>query len=268
MYRAHCVDCHENDGRGEASRELMSSIPDFTKSEWHRARSNDRLIHSVTEGKGLMPAMKGKLGKPEVVELVALVRNFRDGGQVLPDDSADEVDPPAPPEPENLKLPGVISSSAQLPLSAPRTERGPESADMTPARSLFGRFCISCHGQDGRGEVMRGRIPGMPDFTSPAWHGRRSDTEMNCSVLEGKGTAMPSFRGKLRDTQVRELVAYVRSIAPELPRSNPRSTAEFRRRFQQLREQMDHLDRQYRALSSQERTARKQAADKELETRE
>jgi hypothetical protein len=110
----------------------------------------------------------------------------------------------------------------------------------------------------------------IPDFTKPEWHRARSNDRLVHSISEGKGkgTAMPSFRGKLRDEQVRELVGYLRSIAPELTRSNPRSTAEFHRRFQQLREQMDQLDRQYRALSSQERTARKQPADKQLEMSE
>ncbi|HKI20206.1 MAG TPA: c-type cytochrome [Isosphaeraceae bacterium] len=268
LYRNHCVDCHENDGRGEASRELMGSIPDFTSSEWHRARSNDRLVRSISEGKGMMPAMKRKLGKPEVVELVALVRNFRDGRQVLSDDSSDKVDPAAPPDPARPSKKSVTSPLPQPPLSAPGTADGPDDSQRAAARVLFDRFCISCHGQDGRGEPMRRRIARMPDFTALAWHGTRSDAEMTCSVLEGKGTAMPSFRGKLEDVQVRQLVAYVRSMARGLTRANLRSTGEFHRRFQRLREQMDDLDRQIRALSSEQRTARRQSAENDIETRE
>jgi len=255
LYRAHCVDCHENDGRGEASRELMGSIPDFTKPEWHRARTNDRLVRSISEGKGQMPAMKGKLGKREVVELVALVRNFREGTQVLPDDSEESVHPTAPPVTQSSSVKEVTSSDAQPPVSPPRTARDGASADSAMALSLFRRSCISCHGQDGRGEAMRDRIRRMPDFTLPAWHERRTDAEMCCSILEGKGTAMPAFRGRVGDAQARELVAYLRSFAPGMTRSNPKSTDDFRRRFQHLREQMDDLDRQYRALSSQERAA-------------
>jgi mono/diheme cytochrome c family protein len=268
LYRSHCIDCHENDGRGEASRELMDSIPDFTKPEWHRARSNDRLVRSISEGKGQMPAMKGKLAKMEVVELVALVRNFREGQQVLPDDSEEDFNPPAPLEPDNSSLKGVASSSAQPLLSVPSTTDPPENAQNALVQGVFRRLCISCHGQDGRGDALRGRIPRMPDFTSRVWQGRRSDAEMNCSILEGKGTAMPSFRGKLGDAQARDLVAYLRSMASTPTRSTPRSTAEFRRRFQQLREQMEHLDRQYQALSSRERTASEQPADKDVQTRE
>ena len=37
-----------------------------------------------------MPPMKSKLGETDVVQLVALVRNFRGGQQIVPDDPEDE----------------------------------------------------------------------------------------------------------------------------------------------------------------------------------
>jgi len=233
----------------------MRSIPDFTNSDWHRARNDDRLIRSVNEGKGLMPAMKSKIGKREVVELVSLVRKFGEGPLVLPDDSEKEANQETSPEPENIDLLRAPSPSARQPIAAVSAGRLEDKVALATSEPLFRRFCISCHGQDGRGEAMRSRIPGMPDFTSLLWHRKRSDAEITCSVLEGKGTAMPAFRGRIADAQVREVVAYVRSIAPGLTNSKPRSAARFRQEFEQLREQMDQLDRQYRALASQQATA-------------
>jgi mono/diheme cytochrome c family protein len=96
---------------------------------------------------------------------------------------------------------------------------------------------------------MRAQISWLPDFTAPDWHQRRSDAQLTASVLEGKWTAMPAFSGKLGEPQVRELVAYLRSLAPAGAQSTPKSSSDFRRRYQALQDEMNKLKRQYRALS-------------------
>jgi mono/diheme cytochrome c family protein len=232
LYRTHCMDCHETDGRGGSSRELMRTIPDFTRPEWHSARDDYHLQHSIREGKGFMPAMKDKLGPMEVVLLVTLVRNFRDGEQVVPDKPEDQEQPSTPPGPRRL---------AELTRPVARSDAIP---------GLFQRFCSSCHAADGHGNAMRAEMPWFPDFTAPDWHQRRSDAQLTASVLEGKGTAMPAFSGKLGEPQVRELVAYLRSFVPAGARSIPtKPSSDFRRRYQELQDEMNELRRQYRALS-------------------
>jgi len=200
----------------------MRTIPDFTRPEWHSARDDDHLQHSIREGKGFMPAMKDKLGPTEVVLLVTLVRNFRGGEQVVPD------------EPEDQEEPSTSESVV------PRSDAIP---------GLFQRFCSSCHGADGHGNAMRAQMPWLPDFTAPDWHQRRSDAQLTASVLEGKGTVMPAFSGKLGEAQVRELVAYLRSFVPAGARSIPKPSSDFHRRYQELQHEMNKLKRQYRALS-------------------
>ncbi len=232
LYRTHCIDCHETDGRGGSSRELMQTIPDFTRPEWHSAHDDDRLQHSIREGKGFMPAMKDKLRPTEVVHLVSLVRNFRGGEQVVPDEPADQQEPATQPE--------ARTSTESARILAP--------SDAIPG--LFQRLCSSCHGADGHGNGMRAQLPWLPDFTVLDWHQRRNDAQLTASVLEGKGTAMPAFNGKLGEPQVRELVAYLRSFVPAGARSIPTNpSSDFRRRYQELQDQMNKLKRQYRALS-------------------
>src|SRR5437762_3197294 len=60
--------------------------------------------------------------------------------------------------------------------------------------ALFNRYCIRCHGVDGRGVWD---IPGVPDFTNTVWQGSRTDAELVRIILEGRGAVMPQFRGTL-----------------------------------------------------------------------
>ena len=49
---------------------------------------------------------------------------------------------------------------------------------------------------------------------SVEWHRRRSDQQLKISILEGRGSRMPAFHGKLGDDQVGDIVAFLRSLAP------------------------------------------------------
>jgi mono/diheme cytochrome c family protein len=245
LYRAHCIDCHATDGRGESSRETMKSIPDFTDSAWHMVRSDERLLRSIREGKGSMPAMKETLETNDVVALVALIRNFRDGRQVVTDGPDDDARPQKPGEADSP----LTGARDQTPRPISRLANAPAGSMADAGRAHYQRLCISCHGADGRGAAMRSQVPGFPDFTSPDWHSGRSDAQIKTSVLEGKGTRMPTFSGRLNDAQTRSLVAFVRSMAPTPDRSSPAGSTDFHRRFEQMKEEMNDLKRQYHALS-------------------
>src|SRR5262245_47602884 len=53
--------------------------------------------------------------------------------------------------------------------------------------SLYNRYCIRCHGVDGRGVWD---IPDVPDFSNPAWQASRSDAMFAHRILEGRGAVM------------------------------------------------------------------------------
>src|SRR5262245_44988823 len=59
---------------------------------------------------------------------------------------------------------------------------------------LYNRYCIRCHGVDGRGVWD---IPGVPDFTNDRFQASRSDGQLVRAILEGRGACMPPFRGTL-----------------------------------------------------------------------
>jgi len=75
--------------------------------------------------------------------------------------------------------------------------------------SVYNSKCASCHGQDGRARSMHGRHEHARDLTSSEWQDSVSDERIYNSISNGKGK-MPAFKKKLSDSQIDELVSYVR----------------------------------------------------------
>jgi hypothetical protein len=82
---------------------------------------------------------------------------------------------------------------------------------------LYNRYCIRCHGVDGRGVWD---IPGVPDFTNARWQACRSDIQLVRIILEGRGAVMPPFRGALTLEEGWGMARYLRTFLPgsETPR--------------------------------------------------
>ena len=78
-------------------------------------------------------------------------------------------------------------------------------------KALFARNCATCHGADGRGETLAGRVSGVPDMTDRKWQERVSDKRMAASVAHGRGS-MPSFKEKLSPDEIASLVSHVRNF--------------------------------------------------------
>jgi tetratricopeptide (TPR) repeat protein len=100
---------------------------------------------------------------------------------------------------------------------------------------LYNRYCMRCHGVDGRGVWD---IPNVPKFTDSRWQARRSDAEIVRAILEGRGGApdrrrdsltlplpsrlngvlywavMPPLRGTLTLEEARRMTGFVRRFAP------------------------------------------------------
>jgi hypothetical protein len=77
--------------------------------------------------------------------------------------------------------------------------------------SLFNRYCIRCHGVDGRGVWD---IPDVPNFTNDRWQATRTDGQLVRSILEGRGSVMPPWRGALSLEEAWALARYVRTLLP------------------------------------------------------
>ena len=95
--------------------------------------------------------------------------------------------------------------------------RSPEQ-ERTVVMNLFNRYCIRCHGVDGRGVWD---IPGIPDFTDVRWQNYRTDAEIARIIIEGRGAVMPQFRGALALDEAWGLAHYLRSFVPGTEMSKP-----------------------------------------------
>jgi hypothetical protein len=111
--------------------------------------------------------------------------------------------------PEGLQLTGEPGGTWYW-LRTPEDER-------QVVTGLFNRYCIRCHGVDGRGVWD---IPGIPDFTNARWQACRSDGQLARIILEGRGAVMPPFRGTLTLEEAWAMARYLRTFVPgtETPR--------------------------------------------------
>jgi Cytochrome C oxidase, cbb3-type, subunit III len=83
---------------------------------------------------------------------------------------------------------------------------------------LYNRYCIRCHGVDGRGIWD---IPDVPDFTNARWQATRTDGQLARSIVEGRGAVMPPFRGTLTLEESWAMARYLRTFIPGTEMSKP-----------------------------------------------
>jgi len=87
--------------------------------------------------------------------------------------------------------------------------------DVLGGRVIFSTICIRCHGIDGKGQGQMKFTPPAADLTSPAIQGKL-DARLFKSVHDGKkNTAMGAWREALTDDEIWDVLAYVRTLAPE-----------------------------------------------------
>jgi len=95
--------------------------------------------------------------------------------------------------------------------------RSPEEEKQV-VMGLYNRYCIRCHGVDGRGIWD---IPNVPDFTNSRWQTSRSDGQLTRAILEGRGAVMPPFRGTLTLEEGWAMARYLRTFVPGTEVSPP-----------------------------------------------
>jgi hypothetical protein len=100
--------------------------------------------------------------------------------------------------------------------------RSPEQ-ERVVVMSLYNRYCIRCHGVDGRGVWD---IAGIPDFADVRWQASRTDDEIVRITIEGRGAVMPPFRGALSLEEAWGIAHYLRTFVPgtEVPKPRPSSS--------------------------------------------
>ena len=84
----------------------------------------------------------------------------------------------------------------------PGTTNAVAEAGAAAGAKLFDHNCAHCHGDDARGDE------------GPDLHGlRKSDARLEKIIKEGIKGEMPAFGNKFNDDEVKELVAYLRTLS-------------------------------------------------------
>lgn len=129
-----------------------------------------------------------------------------------------------------------ISSSEHQGLIVERS--GPTAFWVAPAKeptladgkALYGMFCASCHGAkmegqtDWRRRMANGRLPAPPhDITGHTWH--HPDAQLLSMIKDGfvpgvtapigYESNMPAFGAALNDTQIKSVLAYIKTYWPD-----------------------------------------------------
>ena len=78
------------------------------------------------------------------------------------------------------------------------------------AEATYKAKCAGCHGPDGVGSTAEGKAMKVRDFHSPEVQ-KETDAELTDIIANGKNK-MPKFSDKLKDSEIKELVGYVRGL--------------------------------------------------------
>jgi len=100
------------------------------------------------------------------------------------------------------------------------TGKMPEVKNILAGKSLYEKYCLQCHNENGIGESMipqyirkPGYVTAMPlNETSHAWH--HSDEQLADNILNGlkRTKRMPAFKNILSLKDAYDLVAYIKSL--------------------------------------------------------
>ena len=86
--------------------------------------------------------------------------------------------------------------------------------EVTPRSTseLYGKYCSSCHGKDGRSKTFKAKFNHARDLTDRSWQDGVSDERLFNSIMNGKGKNMPAYGKKLSEQEINALVAFVRGL--------------------------------------------------------
>ena len=90
----------------------------------------------------------------------------------------------------------------------------PITSKERPAPQLYRRYCVSCHGNDGKAKTSKGRFSHARDLTDPQWHADVSDERIFNSIMNGRDISgnMPAFANKMNEKEINSLVTFVRGL--------------------------------------------------------
>lgn len=88
------------------------------------------------------------------------------------------------------------------------------AGDAALGKKLMLAKCATCHNKDGHGNPVMAKLFKVPpqnmNWASPQ-NVKKSDAELKSIITHGNGK-MPSFKGKLQDADIANVIAFIRTV--------------------------------------------------------
>ena len=99
----------------------------------------------------------------------------------------------------------ILVAGAQAPATPEQIDAG---------KQLFLKNCASCHGRDGQGGPGNDLIPAAPGLQGDKWDHGSTDQQIFDNIKNGIAPDfnMVPFKDKLKDDEIKNLVAFIRSL--------------------------------------------------------
>ncbi|MBI3950090.1 MAG: cytochrome c [Acidobacteria bacterium] len=92
--------------------------------------------------------------------------------------------------------------------------------DAQAGAALYKQHCLRCHGEQGKGDGLASKVlnPKPHDFSDKPFMAKLSDEDLFKTIAKGgaavgKAKVMPAYEGKLKEKDINDVVAFVRSLA-------------------------------------------------------
>lgn len=86
----------------------------------------------------------------------------------------------------------------------------PAAMAQGPGASTYTSKCAMCHGQDGKAATPMAKMMKVPSFDASGIK-KKSDSALESAIENGKGK-MPAYKNKLSKKQIKNVVAYIRTL--------------------------------------------------------
>jgi mono/diheme cytochrome c family protein len=106
-------------------------------------------------------------------------------------------------------------ATAPVPTPSGKNPVKPTAESQAHAKMLYARDCALCHGDTGNGKNDMGFT--MDDWTNPNTLANKLDSDLFATIRNGKNQMPSEDVGRANDTEVWNLIIYIRTLSKNQP---------------------------------------------------